>query len=123
MVLCLWLICIVFTEVIFKIGTVKGFVFDGHEVVAVIDFKIIRMIKKIQEIINFSLIPVRININRKDGSVIVTVVVEGCVKVAWEIAKKTDSEFTMVFYLLLIEFELVNSCKVSSTVVDNSFLF
>ena len=112
MVLCLWLICIVFTEVIFKIGTVKGFVFDGHEVVVVIDFKIIRMIKKIQEIINFSLIPVRININRKDGSVIVTVVVEGCVKVAWEIAKKTDSEFTMVFYLLLIEFELVNSCKV-----------
>ena len=112
MVLGLWFFWVVFIEVIFKIGTVKGFVFDGHEVVAVIDFKIISIIKKIQEIINFSLIPVRINIDSKDGIVVITGIIKICIKVVWKITKQANSKFTMVFYLLLIEFELVNSCKV-----------
>lgn len=79
MVLGLWFFWVVFIEVIFKISATKGFVFDGHEVVVVIDFKIITIIKKIQEIINFSLIPVGVEVDCKDGSVVVAIIIKVCV--------------------------------------------
>ena len=81
---------VVFIEVIFKISTVKGFVFDGYEVVVVVDFKAIGVVKKIQEIIDFGLIPVCIEIDSKDGSVVVAVNIKVCVKIVWKSPKETD---------------------------------